>query len=55
MRGYPTEQILMTDVLHKAYPDILEATNWIYAKTLEEARVLAQQQVDKLNSDTAAT
>ena len=43
----------MIDVLRKAYPDILANTNWIYAKTLEEAQILAQEQVDKLNSDAA--
>ena len=39
----------MINVLQKSYPDILENTSWIYAKTLEEAQTLAQEQVNKLH------
>lgn len=40
----------MIEVLRKSFPDILQNTNWIYAKTLEEARTLAEQQVKKLHT-----
>lgn len=45
----------MINVLQKVYPDIVENTEWIYAKTLEEAQILAQEQVNKLHSDAATT
>ena len=38
----------MIEVLKKSYPDILENTEWIYAKTLDEARKLAAEQVSNL-------
>lgn len=40
----------MIEVLRKSYPDILENTEWLYAKTLEQARTMAQEQVDKLHA-----
>lgn len=41
---------VMIEVLRKSYPDILKNTEWIYAKTLDEARKLAQQQVNNLRA-----
>ncbi|GAB5491196.1 MAG: hypothetical protein Phog2KO_14110 [Phototrophicaceae bacterium] len=41
---------IMIDVLKEIYPDILENTEWLYANTLEEARKMAQEQVDKLHA-----
>jgi hypothetical protein len=43
----------MIEVLRKSYPDILANTAWIYAKTLEEAQMLAQEQVNKLHGKAA--
>lgn len=40
----------MIDVLKKSYPEILAATQWYYAKSLEEARRIAQQKVNELTS-----
>jgi hypothetical protein len=37
----------MIKVLRRAYPNILAQTDWLYTHTLEEARVIAQEQVDK--------
>ncbi len=41
---------VMIDVLRRSYPDILENTDWLYAKTLEEARQIAQDQINKLHA-----
>lgn len=40
----------MIEVLKKSYPDILDNTEWLYAKTLEEARKIAQEQVNNLHA-----
>lgn len=43
---------VMIDVLRKSYPDILDNTEWLYAKTLEEAREIAQAQVKTLHASS---
>lgn len=43
---------VMIDVLRRSYPDILENTEWLYAKTLEEARQIAQDQVNELHASS---
>jgi hypothetical protein len=40
----------MIEVLQKTYPDILEHTEWLYAETLEEARVIAARKVKELHA-----
>jgi hypothetical protein len=43
------------DVLNKSYPDLMAQTSWLYADTLEEARAMAQEQVDKLHAQLPAS
>lgn len=38
------------DVLNKSYPDLMSNTAWLYTDTLEEARQIAREQVEKLHA-----